>query len=403
MPLFLNEQLTSLIYKEQYEAIEKSSEIAEKSGVKIYLAGGIVRDIILKNSVKDIDIAVEGDAVEFVKQAENNGILKIIGIQKNLRTTKVKFPSGIEIDFASTREEKYIKSGVLPQAYNFGCSFEKDVLRRDFTINAMGLALTGTEKYMLVDYLNGYDDLQNSLIRILHNKSFYDDPSRIIRAIKFAKRLNFKIETNTLYLIEEYLKNPDKEMPLERIKNELKQYFEIQSDNPFDKINEIKAYRLTESNCTCYADKKRINEVISSKLCKKEEISFVYLVLMILNSNNIERLNFSSREKKIITEVKNLLNEKINPNDDKKIYKIFIDKEKLSAAIYYIICGNQSVKIFYEKLKDIKVLINGNDLIEAGFKPSPKFSEIFDKILEEKIKGNLKTKQDEIIYIKQLG
>ena len=152
MAVLLEKEFEEAITQECKEAIYIASDAALKSKISIFLIGGIVRDLIIGNEIKDIDIAVEGDAVEFAKILEEDFGCEILNIQENLRTSKVSFANGCVIDFASTREEKYIDSGILPVAYNFGCSLIQDIKRRDFTINTLALALTGKNKYSLVDY-----------------------------------------------------------------------------------------------------------------------------------------------------------------------------------------------------------------------------------------------------------
>ncbi|MCD7780168.1 MAG: hypothetical protein LUH05_05800, partial [Candidatus Gastranaerophilales bacterium] len=204
MSVFLKDAFDSYISDNYKNAVLSAMSVAEKYCIKIFLIGGIVRDLILNNPVKDIDIAVECDAVEFCKILEKEIPCKIISTQENLRTAKVQFKNSAEIDFASTREEKYTQPGILPVAYNFGCPLKFDVKRRDFTINTLALDLTSTDKFYVIDYFDGFKDIQNKKLKVLHNKSFIDDPSRIIRLLKFQTRFNFDIEENTLTLMNEY-------------------------------------------------------------------------------------------------------------------------------------------------------------------------------------------------------
>ncbi len=201
MSIFLDKDFNALLSENYKSAILLAAKAADDFGIQIYLIGGIVRDLLLYNSIKDIDIAVQGDAVVFADFLANKFSCKIIAVQENLRTAKVEFPSGVIIDFASTRQEKYEKSGVLPIAYNFGCCLEEDIKRRDFTINTLALGLNKSQRFKLIDFCGGYDDIINKKIRILHNKSFIDDPSRIIRALKFKIRFGFDIDNNTYTLL----------------------------------------------------------------------------------------------------------------------------------------------------------------------------------------------------------
>ena len=403
MAIVLEKELKNSISKEVQSVINQLSKLAEGFGIEIFLIGGIVRDILLQNKISDIDIAVQGNAIEFAQYIQEKIGAKVIAIQENLKTAKVEFENKIVIDFASTREEKYSKSGVLPVAYNFGCKLENDVKRRDFTINTLAIKLTGKDIYSLVDYYNGYQDLKEKKIRILHAKSFIDDPSRIIRALKFQKRLDFNIEDTTYNLMQNYLLNVDKEMPLERIKNELKQYFSIKKDCLYEVILEANAYKLISDNPISKIDRNNLKNICEFQFENQEENWFIHFLLLVVKSDfATNRLNLTGYELRIIKEVKSLINSSVNNNSsNKEIYSIFNNMLETSIAIYYLITGNKAVEKFFVALKEIKVLLTGKDLIDLGFIPSAYFNELFDKILTEKLNGNLKTKEEEIAFVKQ--
>ena len=392
MVILLHKEYEELISAEYKSAISVASKVAEKNNIKIYLIGGIVRDLILKNQIKDIDIAVEYDAVEFAKIIEKEVPCEVVAIQENLRTAKVRFENGVEIDFASTREENYTKSGVLPVAHNFGCTLEKDVKRRDFTINTLGLNLTGDEKFSLVDYFDGYSDIKNKKIRILHDKSFIDDPSRIIRALKFKVRFDFELEEQTSALMQEYLNTVDKTMPLERIKGELKQYFSIHKNGLYDYFIKTNAYKLISNN--------PIKEIDENLFKDEENLWFIYFVLLLVNCEYDERLNLTSVEKKILSETKEMLNSETSISN-LDIYNKYIYKNDISLKIYYAVSKDKTVEKFLNALKQIKVLITGKELIELGFIPSPFFNELFEKILKEKLEGKIQTREEELEFVKQ--
>lgn len=392
MVISLKSEFDSLISADVKSAIMAASKVAENHNIKIYLIGGIVRDLILANDIKDVDISVEYDAIEYAKLLVEETECEIISTQENLRTAKVKFSNGIEIDFASTREEKYTKSGVLPVAYNFGCELSKDVKRRDFTINTLALSLTGKEKFSLVDYLGGYEDIQNKKIRIIHNNSFIDDPSRIIRALKFKVRFDFEIEEQTSILMQNYLNNVDMTMPLERIKGELKQYFSIQKKGIYEYLITTNAYKLIADN--------PIKKIDDNRIQFEDDLWFIYIALLLVNSNYDERLNLSASEKKVLLEVKEMLEMKL-PVSNIEVYNAYSNKNDISLRIYYLISQEKTLQRFLTALKQIKVLITGKELIELGFIPSPYFNELFEKVLKEKLDGNLQTKEDELEFVKQ--
>ena len=398
MAVFFEKEFMSAVPKVYRDAVMLASDAAEKKGYQIFLIGGVVRDLILKNDIKDIDVAVQGDAIEFAEVLEKDYGCKLVGIQENLRTAKVEFCSGCVIDFASTRQERYLESGRLPVAYDFGCGLKQDILRRDFTINTLALCLTGFQKFKLVDYCGGYEDILNKKIRILHNNSFVDDPSRIIRALKFKVRFGFEIEEKTHSLMQNYLDDVSPVMPLERIKGELKQYFSLDNELLYELFISETAYKLISDNPIEKIDYRNINFMNISKT----DVWFIYLVVLIVNSDfSIERLNLTSIEKRTLKEVRELLKNKIEFNNNYEIYKSFNGLAELSMIIYYVITGSNYVLKYLNELKNIKVEINGKDLIMLGFSPSPYFNKIFDIILNEKLSGNLHSKEDEIKFVRE--
>lgn len=402
MFLCLKKDFEEIFPKEVVHAVEISAKYAASFGVNIFLIGGIVRDLILKKVVQDIDIAVEGNAVEFAEFLKTKTDCEILQVQENLKTAKVKFASGVQIDFASTREETYSKSGILPVAYNFGCCLEQDVKRRDFTINTLALNLTGNERYMLIDSFGGYQDILNKRIKILHDKSFIDDPSRIVRALKFKKRLGFDFDKKTLDLMLEYLKEPNREMPFERIKSELKQYFSINRKDLYNDYLKFFVYKLFTDNPIIFSGLDKLEEMIKLRVIDIKDISEFYFILSVLGEDSsCLSLNLNSQESKIILEVKALLDNPFSGYDKVDIYKRYISLNNMSLALYYCISGEKSVMVFLSELSKIKVLVKGKDLIELGFVPSKYFSEIFDSVLIAKINGKIYTKEEEIDFIQK--
>ena len=400
MVISLKDEFSSLIDENYKSVIRQIISIARQMNIKIYLIGGIVRDLILKTPIKDVDITVEGNAIDFCINLQNKFDCKIIAKQDNLKTAKVEFLPGIIIDFASTREEIYKSSGTLPVAYNFGCELSSDVKRRDFTINTLAIILTGNDKYKLIDKFDGYGDIKNKKIRVLHNKSFQDDPSRIIRALKFKERFDFEFDDETYLLMQKYLEHPNKNMPLERIKSELKQYFSINKDNLYDEIITTKAYKLITDNPLLKFNKESLKYLVKYKLFSEKDLPFIYLSLLLINSDfNSAKMNLNSFDKKVLNEVLSMINSDYDEDDNEKIYKTYSGKEDLSLAIYYLISENRNIIKFITDLKGIKILSTGKDLIELGLKPSKYFSEIFDKLLREKLKNKIKTKEEEIEFI----
>ncbi|HEY9886111.1 MAG TPA: poly-A polymerase, partial [Vampirovibrionales bacterium] len=161
------------------------SEIARNNNQSIYLVGGAVRDFLLNKRNFDIDIICDMGAIELAKKLEEEGFAEIKSLHKDFGTAKVIIKENKqEIDIATTRSETYSEPGALPKTH-YPTSIQKDLSRRDFTINAIALKIENKE-IEFIDPFDGRADLRAGIIQVLHSKSYYEDPTRIFRAIRFA-------------------------------------------------------------------------------------------------------------------------------------------------------------------------------------------------------------------------
>lgn len=177
--------------------VRQVSEIASKNNQSLYMVGGIVRDLLLRQNNFDIDMVVEGDAIALAKEvtAKIGGKLTT---HQMFNTAKLAL-NGWSIDIAMARTETYERPGALPLVKPG--TIKTDLFRRDFTVNAMAVCLNSDCYGEVIDLYGGLADLKDRLIRILHEKSFIDDATRIWRAIRYEQRLGFKIEPETLKLL----------------------------------------------------------------------------------------------------------------------------------------------------------------------------------------------------------
>ncbi|HAJ56943.1 MAG TPA: hypothetical protein DCL35_04150 [Candidatus Omnitrophica bacterium] len=180
--------------------IRLAGRFADQKGMGAYVVGGFVRDLFLGVANYDIDLVVEGDAIAFAEGFCEKFSLHAV-THKRFGTATISGMEGFKADIASARKETYEKPAVLP-AVSFGL-IQDDLFRRDFTINAMAIAINASCFGRLMDFYGGQDDLKKGFIRALHPLSFIDDPTRILRAVRFEQRFDFKIERQTLSWIKE--------------------------------------------------------------------------------------------------------------------------------------------------------------------------------------------------------
>ncbi|RKY33549.1 MAG: hypothetical protein DRP78_07370 [Candidatus Omnitrophota bacterium] len=199
----INLKLERVLSAKNYALIKKIGRIADKYSLDAYLIGGFVRDLMLGVDLGiDFDILIEPYSAEFIKDLTNqlNAQVKFYPLFK---TAKLKLPEGIVVDIAAARTETYKFPAALPIVKL--SSLKNDLLRRDFIINTLALKLNKKGFGDLIDFLNAGKYIKEKKIRVLHELSFIDDPTRIFRAIRFEQRLNLQIDKYTQNLLKQAL------------------------------------------------------------------------------------------------------------------------------------------------------------------------------------------------------
>ena len=394
---------------------------------KLFYIGGVVRDELLGRKSFDIDITYVGNAIEYCSKFG-----EVIQENPDFGTIRVKVkqdinplpnfslshsdkdeiqPSPLEreefiVDFASTRSESYPRKGHLPVVDKIGCSLREDVMRRDFTINALAKSVTTGE---IIDYTGGLEDLKNKKLRVLHDESFIDDPTRIIRGLKFSVRFGFDLDEHTRKLQQDYLENINYDMSYKRVKKELIETFNpryfpsssFQSPSPaigekgmyqlaFEKFINEKIYKLVTPNAV-EMPSVNIEQLVNDY--RPENVWLIYVGVL----EDLSRLPLTKIEQKILDDVPK---EKLN--GDFELYKAFENARLESVLLYGILKDEQGARHYLDDLRKIKISITGDDLQKLGIKPSPEYQRIFDEILKQKLKNPNMTKEDEINHLKTL-
>jgi tRNA nucleotidyltransferase (CCA-adding enzyme) len=179
---------------DQLKGVNLVQEIARAAGITLYLTGGAIRDIISGFTIRDLDFTVQGNPLKLQKDFERAGA-QIAGHDEDVRTLFLVLPGNVRAEIGMARTEEYEKVGRPPVIA--AASIQEDLRRRDFTVNAMALSLNEGSRGLLLDPFNGVADIEAKLLRILHNYSFVEDPSRLIRATRFAARFHWPLEERT--------------------------------------------------------------------------------------------------------------------------------------------------------------------------------------------------------------
>jgi tRNA nucleotidyltransferase (CCA-adding enzyme) len=184
--------------------LKDAGATAGELGFKSYVVGGFVRDLLLRRENLDMDIVIEGgDGIVFAIEFAKRFNLRVKGHER-FRTAVIVFPDGFKIDVATARLEFYERPGALPTVEL--SSLKLDLYRRDFTINTLAVALNPRRFGDLVDFFGGQKDIKEKTIKVLHNLSFVEDPTRALRAVRFSERFGFRIGGQTMNLIKNTVK-----------------------------------------------------------------------------------------------------------------------------------------------------------------------------------------------------
>jgi len=393
---------------------------ADKRNQRAYIVGGIVRDVFLRRDTGDIDIVTEKNAIVLAKSFARRKKAKIVS-HTRFGTATVKIHSNMWVDFALTRKEKYSSPGALP-VVSPG-TLKEDLVRRDFTINTLALNINRDHFGHLIDVFSGKEDIKKGRVRVLHDKSFIDDPTRILRAVRFEQRFNFKIEPKTLRLLKNALKkNAPSSVKSERYFAEFKKILcEDAPEKSLVRLNKLGVLKFL--GCRSRLNTRLLKDVAKGiKALKKKKYGQLdewwVIYFMVLMSG--ESLSGTERI---------LCKFNLKKNDRKKILQLQevdvnvrkLSKKNLSASeVFQILDSLDSQSIlflwlktkksiirrridkFFLKSRYVQLSINGNDIKNMGNLTGQQVGKVLRVLLYKEIDGLLKNKRDELKAAKKL-
>lgn len=186
--------LESRLWAEQRAAMMRVQELAAETGANVYLTGGAVRDLISGMLIRDLDFTVEGNPAKLASELEKGGA-KIIQHNETLRHVELIFSGGVDGSISAARDDVYSRPGTKPDIR--WSTITEDLHRRDFSINAIAISLNPASRGLLLDPTNGLADLENREVRALSIHSFTNQPIRLLRAVRYCARMEFKLESRT--------------------------------------------------------------------------------------------------------------------------------------------------------------------------------------------------------------
>jgi tRNA nucleotidyltransferase (CCA-adding enzyme) len=387
------------------EIIRAAGNAATQLGFNSYVVGGFVRDLVLGRRSRDIDIMIEGDALE-VAGSLSEILDSIPTVHKRFGTATFKV-GDYRMDLATCRSESYQRPGALP-AVAPG-DIKQDLFRRDFTVNAIALCIAPGEFGRMVDLYGGQRDIERRLVRVLHNKSFQDDATRIMRAVRYEQRLDFQIESKTLALLQGNLDMLDT-ISGDRLRHEVLLWLaEPQPGKILRRAAELGILSQLHPALVWNTHLDSAFEQVP-KLAGAVPAEKLYLALLFCTLHGrqptelLERLNIRGGETKAVLlqaiGLRDCLNGLDNPvAAPSEIYLKLKDYPVAAIAANALLTTSRPLHtnlFFYlEKLRFIKARLNGRDLEKMGVPRGSKVGAILDKLLAARLDGGVKTKADE--------
>jgi len=403
----MEEQLPTPIYA----LLQDVSQTAQHFGQPVYVIGGFVRDLLLKRPNDDIDIVVEGDGIAFAQQLQKDYGGDVL-IHDNFGTATWSHPSEGMIDITSSRLEYYERPASLPDVER--STLEEDLQRRDFTINAMAIRLNQEHFGELIDPFGGQFDLQNKTIKVLHNMSFIEDPTRIFRAIRFEQRFRFSMDEQTKTLALNSIEKMTALSP-NRIQGQMERlYVEGQSTAITARLFDLRFWEQfgiaqTYKQKSCHMTKE-LERNFRQQLAGKQPTWFQYMAIPFYVSNQLTSMlpfALTKQQKHFIDELLHIGKEQltIQPVEQIGDYHYVFQPYSDDVLLYIWTALNQKnddpFLQYVQKRKQLHPYFNGKDLMALGIKPGPHFSKLFLELEISQLNGVVNSKEDALQWLEQ--
>jgi tRNA nucleotidyltransferase (CCA-adding enzyme) len=381
----------------------------------VYLVGGTVRDILLGEANFDVDVAVEGDAIAFA-DALAEALDGRVRAHRKFGTAVVLYGEGGRVDVVTARTEFYESPAALPTVEH--ATIREDLFRRDFTINAMAVSLKGDDFGRLVDPFGGRRDLEAKRIRVLHNLSFIDDPTRIFRAIRYENRLGFRMDEHT-----ERLARGTVEMGLvgdlssERLRNELVALLEEgPGDHSILRLREIGVDKAIHAHLA--ADEEAVALLARLHGLRQElqvDVPEWRLGLAALARKLppdevygwLERLRVRRRDAEriaaAVTVAPKLVERLLAGTIDNAELVALADPYAPDAPLFALALEeSDALRRYFRELRGVSLEVTGADLASLGIGESPRVGEILGELKRRKLNGELDGRDSELAAAREL-
>jgi len=430
-PLYGRKKMIAKFMKERfperiYDLLVEFGRVGDELGYSVYAVGGFVRDLLLRVENFDIDVVIEGDGIRFAEEFEKKLPCRI-RTHKKFGTAIILFPNGLKVDIATARWEVYDSPAALPTVES--ASIKMDLYRRDFTVNTLAIQLNPNSFGELIDFFGGVKDIKEKVIRVLHNLSFVEDPTRVFRAVRFEQRFGFQIAKHTQNLMRNAVNVGFLErLSGGRVLSEI--ILILQEEDPLPALRRMRDFNLLHflHPSLKFAEQgqalfEQIHHVISwfdlLFLEQRYERWLVYFYGFIdfLKEGEIEefcgRLSMNEKLRKRVKGGKLQADQAllqmfswINTDRQPKRSEIYsvLDPLSIESKLFMMakttqVMTRRYISLYFTQLKDTKPLLRGTDLIQMGMKSGPSIRKVLTDLLKARLDEQVVTRQDEMEYL----
>ncbi len=406
------------------ELVRHASEAARELGFSLYLVGGFVRDLLLNQPNLDLDLVVEGDAIQLAERLAKRFGGRVhghsrFGTGKWMLESSATHPEGprsiaervSHLDFTTARTEFYAHPSALPEVER--SSIKQDLRRRDFTINTLAICLDPDRYGQLLDPFGGEADLRDGVIRVLHHLSFVEDPTRILRAVRFEQRFGFRIEARTAELLNDALDMLSR-MSGERIRHELSLILqETEPEKAMTRLNELGVLKMIYP-ALAFTSWHANKFIAAREGGKPTPLIYFGLIAYPWSAKDADefpaRMRFSNAEaetlKQVVAlreEIKALAAARLQPSAIHRMLSGYSDEALVVASIAADeerVC--ERIQAFRTRWRGIAPELTGNDLKRLGISPGPMYRKILSQLQDARLDGRISDRAQEEGLVREI-
>ena len=400
------DQIAAAVSGGQLAVLSALRQLASEEEVPVYLVGGAVRDYVLGIPIRDLDFVVVGNATIVATELANN-LSGTVTVHQRFGTATVEI-NGDRVDIVTARKEAYASPGSLPEV-SFS-DLNDDLARRDFSINAMALPLSG-ESPNVIDPHGGLHDLANGSIAILHSDSFTDDPTRMLRAVRYEQRLGFQIFETTMAELKKSIN--EGHVPAvsgDRWRQEFQKIFdEDRGSEMFSRAIEIGILPAIHPALS--------NDAGLAPLIGETGLSPCdYLAALVRDLSSVDgdavsqRLNLPIDWARMVRDTIAL--KEITPTISETAAKISaicrllegLDPESIAASTRFSQDAQLATKLrrYLDEWRLVRTALTGDDLMAMGLAPGVKIGEVLQELHSAKLDGLISSETEELAMVNQI-